>query len=689
MTEGRDSFPRQAARTRHYTLGLPRTFTVAADGSRVVFLRSPAGDDPATALWVLDVEEARERPVADPATLPSDGDLSPAERARRERAREQAEGIVAYSTDPNATVAAFEVAGALFVADLRSGEVRGLDGAEPVFDPRIDPTGRHVAYTSGGSLRVIGTDGRGDRLLAEENDVSWGVAEFVAAEEMDRYHGLWWSPEGRRLAAARVDESAVRTWYIANPTDPDAPPVPVRYPAAGTANADVSLHLLDLDGSRTEVEWDRGRFEYLCRVLWTAGSPLTLLVQSRDQRDTAVLEVDEAGAVTAVREDHDEAWVDLVDGSPARLSDGRLVTTADRDDTRRLVVGDRAVTPPRLQIRRIVAAADDVVFTGSEQPDQVHVWRRSPEGDLERLSQGAGVHDAAAGGGVVVVTSATMEGAPTTTVYRNDRPVIVLASHAEEPVLTARPEFFLAGKGDLSSALLFPQGRPPDRPLPVLLDPYGGPQFQRVTRSRGQFLESQWFADQGFAVLVVDGRGTPGRGPAWEREVHLDLIAPVLEDQVDALHAAAARFGVLDLGRVAIRGWSFGGELAATAVLRRPDVFHAAVVGAPVTDQRLYDTHYTERYLGHPDERPEVYRRNSLLEDAPNLDRPMLLIHGLSDDNVVAAHSLRLSRALTEAGRPHTFLPLSGITHMTTAEAVAENLLLLQLRFLRDALDLG
>jgi dipeptidyl-peptidase 4 len=140
---------------------------------------------------------------------------------------------------------------------------------------------------------------------------------------------------------------------------------------------------------------------------------------------------------------------------------------------------------------------------------------------------------------------------------------------------------------------------------------------------------------------------------------------------------------------VAIRGWSFGGELAATAVLRRPDVFHAAVVGAPVTDQRLYDTHYTERYLGHPDERPEVYRRNSLLEDAPNLERPMLLIHGLSDDNVVAAHSLRLSRALTEAGRPHTFLPLSGITHMTTAEAVAENLLLLQLRFLRDALDLG
>jgi dipeptidyl-peptidase 4 len=689
MTEGRDSFPRQAARTRHYTLGLPRTFTVAADGSRVVFLRSPAGDDPATALWVLDVEQSRERQVADPATLPADRDLSPAERARRERAREQAEGIVAYSTDPNATVAAFEVAGTLFVADLRSGGVRALDAAEPVFDPRIDPTGRRVAYTSGGSLRVIGTDGRGDRVLAEENDVSWGVAEFVAAEEMDRYHGLWWSPDGDRLAAARVDERAVATWFIAGLIEPDARPVAVRYPAAGTANADVSLHLVGPDGSRTEVRWDRDRFEYLCRVLWTEGGPLTLLVQSRDQRDTAVLEVDEAGAVTAVREDHDDAWVDLVDGSPARLSDGRLVTTADRDDTRRLFVGDRAVTPPGLQIRRIVAAADDVVFTGSEQPEEVHVWRWLPEGDLERLTQEAGVHDAAAGGDVVVVNSATMDSSPAATVWRGDRLVATLASHAEEPVLAPQPTFFPAGKREIRSALLVPEGREPEERLPVLLDPYGGPHFQRVMRVRDRFLESQWFADQGFAVLVADGRGTPGRGPAWDREVHLDLIALVLEDQVDALHAAAERFGFLDLGRVAIRGWSFGGELAATAVLRRPDVFHAAVVGAPVTDQRLYDTHYTERYLGHPDERPEVYRRNSLLEDAPNLERPMLLIHGLADDNVVVAHSLRLSRALTEAGRPHTFLPLSGITHMTTAEAVAENLLLLQLRFLREALDLG
>jgi dipeptidyl-peptidase 4 len=336
-----------------------------------------------------------------------------------------------------------------------------------------------------------------------------------------------------------------------------------------------------------------------------------------------------------------------------------------------------------------VSTSDDIVFTASEDPEAVHVWRWTESGGPERLTEEPGVHDAAAGGGVVVITSATVDRAPENTVWRGGERIATLKSVAVDPVLEARPRFSTGGKRGLRTALLLPGGNDPDDPLPVLLDPYGGPGFQRVTRSRGQFLESQWFADQGFAVLVADGRGTPGRGPAWEREIHLNVLAPVLEDQVDALHAAAERFGGLDLSRVAIRGWSFGGEVAAAAVLRRPDVFHAAVVGAPVTDQRLYDTHYTERYLGHPDWEPDVYRANSVLWDASGLRRPMLLIHGLADDNVVPAHSLRFSQTLLEAGRPHTFLPLPGITHMAAAEAVAENLLLIQLRFLRDALGMG
>ena len=187
----------------------------------------------------------------------------------------------------------------------------------------------------------------------------------------------------------------------------------------------------------------------------------------------------------------------------------------------------------------------------------------------------------------------------------------------------------------------------------MLLDPYGGPHVQRVLAARAAFLTSQWLADQGFAVVVADGRGTPGRGPEWDRAVWHDLADPVLEDQVEALHAAAGRCGDLDTSRVAIRGWSFGGYLAALAVLRRPEVFHAAVVGAPVTDWRLYDTHYTERYLGHPDENPEVYDRCSPVKDA---ERIAARGHGSGDGEAggrrPAADDHPRARRRQRGGRP-------------------------------------
>jgi dipeptidyl-peptidase-4 len=261
-------------------------------------------------------------------------------------------------------------------------------------------------------------------------------------------------------------------------------------------------------------------------------------------------------------------------------------------------------------------------------------------------------------------------------------------SLAEDPGLVPAPRLLRTGERGVPTAVLLPTGwTPTDGPLPVLLDPYGGPHAARVRSAARAYLESQWWADQGFCVVVADGRGTPGT-PSWERTVRLDLATEPLEDQVAALHAVAEELGpdVVDLGRVGIRGWSFGGYLSALAVLRRPDVFHAAVAGAPVTEWRLYDTAYTERYLGLPQEHPEAYDHGSLVAIAAQLTRPLLVIHGLADDNVVAAHSLRLSSALLAAGRPHMFLPLSGVTHMTPQEVVAENLLQLQLDFLRHAL---
>jgi len=254
-------------------------------------------------------------------------------------------------------------------------------------------------------------------------------------------------------------------------------------------------------------------------------------------------------------------------------------------------------------------------------------------------------------------------------------------------VADPRPDaVFAAGELGIPTAVVLPRDR--ERfagPLPVVLDPYAGPGHREVVAAQAQWLDSRWLADQGFAVVVADGRGTPGRGPEWERAISGGRWSDaVLEDQIAALQAAAERFPEdLDLTRVGIRGWSFGGYLSALAVLRRPDVFACAVAGAPVTDWSRYDTHYTERYLGLPQEHPDWYAANSLLPDAASLQRPLLLIHGLADDNVVVAHTLRLSSALLEAGRPHTVLPLSGVTHMTPQEVVAENLLLLQVEFLR------
>jgi dipeptidyl-peptidase-4 len=199
-------------------------------------------------------------------------------------------------------------------------------------------------------------------------------------------------------------------------------------------------------------------------------------------------------------------------------------------------------------------------------------------------------------------------------------------------------------------------------------------------------LESQWFADQGFAVLVADGRGTPYRGVAWEQAIHHDYIDVALADQVEALQTAAERYPFLDLDRVAIRGWSYGGYLTLAALLRRPDVFHVGMSGAPVTDMRLYDTHYTERYLGMPDQDHEAYENADLIPDAPNLRGELMIIAGIADDNVYVAHSLRMSKALMEAGRRHSMIPLSGITHRPVDEQAAENMLTIEVDFLRRAL---
>jgi dipeptidyl-peptidase-4 len=373
---------------------------------------------------------------------------------------------------------------------------------------------------------------------------------------------------------------------------------------------------------------------------------------------------------------------------PALLPDGRLVATADRDGARRLTVDGEPVTSADLQVASVVSVDEQgVLVAGTDDPTERHLWHVGPDGGVRRLTDPGAHHTGLHAGGTLALATRRLDRpGVAVTVRREGADPVAVTSYAEEPPMRADVRLMRVGEHDLRVGLLLPRDHVPGTRLPVLMDPYGGPHHQEVLQVHDMWLEPQWWADQGFAVVVADGRGTGSRGREWDRAVRDEFATVPLDDQVEALHGVAEKVPDLDLTRVAIRGWSFGGYLAALAVLRRPDVFHAAVSGAPVTDMRLYDTFYTERYLGHPDESPEVYDRNSLMADAAKLERPLLLIHGLADDNVVAAHTLRLSAALLAAGRPHDVLPLSGVTHMTPQEEVAENLLLLQLEWLRRAL---
>ncbi|MFD9889083.1 prolyl oligopeptidase family serine peptidase [Amycolatopsis sp. NPDC059027] len=672
-------FLRRQSRTQRFTLGAPKEFRVAPDGSRVLFLRAETGTDPRHSLWSLDLASGEETKLVDAAELlPGEEELPAEERARRERSRETGGGVVGYAVDDAFTVAAFSLSGKLYTLDLRSGAVSVLvEGS--VIDPRPNPSGTHVAYVRDRRLRVIELATGEDRALVEEDgeDIAWGLAEFIAAEEMDRVRGYWWAPDGRSLLVERSDRGPVPRWTIADPANPQNPANVVAYPAAGTANADVSLAVLGLDGSRVDVA--RGDWEYLVSVHWSAAGRPLLTVQSRDQRRMEILALDVAdGSVGTLHAEVDGRWVEITQGVPAWTSGGKLVRESAADGDHRLVVDGVAVTPPGTQVRSVLHVGDEVLFSASEADStQIHVYR-TENGTVRRLSTADGVHHGAGSAALTVIASWSLEySGPRVSVLRDGERVAEIVSSTVDPEVVPNLTWLTLGERGLRAALLLPRGyEESEGKLPVLLDPYGGPHAQRVLQSRNAFLTSQWLADQGFAVLVADGRGTPGRGPEWEKAIAGRLADVTLADQVDALHAAAELHPELDLERVAIRGWSYGGYLSALAVQRRPDVFHAAVAGAPVTDWSLYDTHYTERYLGTPQENPHTYEQNSLIADAGELSRALLIIHGLADDNVFVAHALRLSSALLAKGRPHVFLPLAGATHMTPqAEEVAENMM--------------
>ncbi|OKK22679.1 peptidase [Streptomyces sp. CB00455] len=683
-----DDFLRLSAATARFTHGAPRAFAFGDGGRLLWFLRSTGPTDASDSLWVLDTATGAETRLADPRELCAEpGELPVAERRLRERIRLVAAGIGSYALSGDGRRAVFALYGRLYAVRADgSGPPEELPAAGPALDPRPDADGTRTAYVTADALYVT-PGGR----VSPDDGARWGVAEFAAAEELGRARGHWWSPDGVSLLAARVDESALPRRHFTDPAHPELPAEDFAYPEAGGPNAEVQLWVLGPAGERIRLDWDAQAYPYVSDASWESAGEILLTVQDRLQRTVLLLSADPAtGRTRELSRTTHPQWVDpMVPGTPARLPDGRMLTAVDTPGgaARALALDGRPLTGDGVQVRAFAGVHDGLLLieAGLRDPAEQQVLLLDPAtGEHTPLADGPGVHAVQASAGTLLLTSADADGIRRT-VRTPDGREFTPGDLSQPLPYRVVPVLERVTEHAVPTALVLPRGHVPGRRLPVLLDSYGGPGFQDVSAEPRRWQARQWWADQGFAVVTIDNRGTPYVSPAFTHAVYRGFCDVTLEDQAAALRALGARHPDLDLGRVGVRGWSYGGYLSAMAVLRRPDLFHAAAAGAAPTDFRHYDTAYTERYLGLPQDHPEVYERNCLIPDAPRLTRPLLLVTGLADDNVHPSHTLRLSQALTDAGHPHQLLALPGVTHMTPG-GIREKVMALELEFFRREL---
>lgn len=720
------------AKTRGFSLGRPQRAIPTPDGKAVLFLRATA-TSPELRLHELDVQSGKVRELLTPAQLlkGAEESLSPEEKARRERMRQSLRGFTTYELSRDGSLLLIPFGGKLYTVSRVTGEVveqtplgdngQPMDAVgEPAFDPQLSPDGKMVAYVRGRDLYVLDLRTRKERRLTQSVHplVTNGLAEFIAQEELHRFTGFFWSPDSQQIAFTEVDNRPVETLYLPDALRPELPPQPLRYPRPGTDNALVRLGIVSVTGAATGpgtgpaagaakggaprfVEWPHDRFPYIATVVWAEKAPLLLTVLSRTQKDLELYAVDDKTLqVRRLLAEHSDAWVNLDQDVPKPLKDGSgFLWTSEQSGGRELELRDlngallRVLVPRAEGFRKLVHLDDQngyATYAASPEPSEQQLFRVPLLGGAAVPLLGErGYHMASFGRAhdVYVVQAFSTEQHARTVVMRTppgglaasaDQKVTELPSVATPPPFVPKLEITQVGTQGFRVSIVRPRHFQAGKKYPVLVDVYGGPHHQQVMAMAGRYMLDQWLADHGFIVIAADGRGTPSRGTAWEQAIggpSGGSFADIpLDDQVSALQETAKRYPELDLSRVGIFGWSFGGYMAALAVLRRPDVFHVGVAGAPVVDWRDYDTGYTERYLGLPAENKEGYDRSSLLTYAQSLRRPLLIVHGTSDDNVMFFHSMKLSHALFRAGKPHELLPLPGLTHMVPDPVVTERL---------------
>lgn len=678
----------------------PRMVKLSPDGTLLTSLRPRADDRDRFDLWATDTRTGAARMLVDSLKLGRGGELSEAEKMQRERARiGGTRGIVSYSWSPDSKSLLVPLDGELFMAALDGTASRLPLGGTDILDATVSPKGGYVSYVRDQNLFIIPTTGGQPLALTKDGGgtLSWGVAEFVAQEEMDRTKGAWWSPDDRRIAVARVDESKVDIVSRAAIGADGTKLFDQRYPRAGTNNAEVSLFLFTIGGDKSiKVDLGTNADIYLARVDWRPdGKSLLVQRQSRDQKRLDILVVDAAtGHSSVLFSETSNTWLNLHENLRF-LKNGELLWTSERDGYSHIYRGDGKqwiqLTSGPWMVKSIVGideTAGSVSFVGNRSnPIEQHLYSVPLRGGtISQLTPAGWWHDV------------SMNMAATRAIIRRSNPSqpeqVFLAdakgkliSWIEENRLDARhpyapylashvvPTFgtIMAADGTvLQTKLLMPKGAAGAR-HPVFVQVYGGPGAGRqVTAGWGGALQ-QYLVDRGWIVFSVDGRGTPDRGKAFEDQIYKAMGSVEVADQLTAL-AWLKQQPFVDPDRITVFGWSYGGYMTLKLLQAANGGYAAGVSGAPVTKWELYDTHYTERYMGDPRAVPEAYAAANVVPHAAKIRDPLLLIHGMADDNVVFDHTTALMAALQGNAQRFETMVYPGQTHRVAGPKVSVHL---------------
>jgi dipeptidyl-peptidase-4 len=677
---------------------VPGAIAFTPDGRAVTYLKAESASL-SRVLWRADVDGGIPRVVArPPGSGDTDANVSQAEALRRERQRLRDTGITQVARARQADVAVIPLGGDLYLLKGSNGPLERLTQTpSPEIDPQLSDDGTQVAFVRDNELHVIELGSRRETSLSNgsADGLTHGLAEFMAQEEMDRFRGFWWAPDGLRVAYQETDERHIPLYSIVHQGAGDVTVETHRYPFPGQANAKVKLGVVSAKGG--ETRWlslpTEGDDVYLARVAWQDPKHLLIQLLSRDQRSLKLWRVDvDTSQATLLVEETAPTWVNLHNDLRVVPGTGELVWSTEASGSRQLVLLDRDGKRVRTLtegcgivdgIDHLDAKRREVWFSsGMPTPLERRVFRVSLDGGpAVPVTTTPGTHRVvvAGDGNFYVDTHSSLTVPPVTRLLARDgRVVSVLddAGTADARVAEYRlipPEIvtFRGREGtEFFGAYYAPRSKRLGGKAALVVLLYGGPHVQYVsdTWALTADMNAQHLADRGFAVWKMDNRGSSRRGHAWEAALHERMGTVEVQDQVDGVRFIARTKPEIDASRVGVTGSSYGGYMTLRCLLEAPEVFQAGVSLAPVTDWDGYDTCYTERYMSTPQKNASGYAGSSVLGKVDRLRGELLIIHGMIDENVHFRHTARLAAALVAAGKTFRLIPLADERHSTRKE---------------------